>query len=151
MSVTVGHYPDVEGALGSWISANFHTMPGGLVFPGPSEFPGVGSLRCVTELPADLAAEVPLVEVARIGGGDLNHSIDAATVDITCYHSTRGAARALALLIRSTLRDVLPGQPLDGGIVLRVNTSSGPHWLPYADTAVRRFTALYQIVLSTHL
>jgi hypothetical protein len=123
MSVTVGHYPDVEGALGSWISANFHTMPGGLVFPGPSEFPGVGSLRCVTELPADLAAEVPLVEVARIGGGDLNHS----------------------------LRDMLPGQPLDGGIVLRVNTSSGPHWLPYADTAVRRFTALYQIVLSTHL
>jgi hypothetical protein len=146
----VTHYPDVEGALGSWLSANFHTFPGGGVFPGPATLPGTGSLRCVTELPADLAGALPVVEITRIGGADLNYSIESASVDVNCYHSTRITARGLALQIRAALRDQLAGQILDGGVVLRVSTSA-PVWVPYANTNVRRFTALHQIVLSTHL
>jgi hypothetical protein len=124
-------YPDVEQGVASWLAATL-------------------GVRGVTELPANLAAAVPLVEVARIGGADRDHSIDAATVDVHAYEASRPAARTLALQVRTLLRYQLAGLPLAGGVVLAVNTASGPHWVPYTDVGVRCFTGTYQIVVSTH-
>jgi hypothetical protein len=118
---------DIEAALVPWLNTR-------------------SSTRCVTELPANLAAVLPLIQVGRIGGADGVVTIDEATVDVTCFGATRTTARALAYRVQSILRTNLPGAAVTGGIVLRVNTLSGPTYLPFADETLRRFGATYQIV-----
>ena len=118
---------DVEAALVPWLNA--HT-----------------STRCLTELPADLASVLPVIQVGRIGGADGVVSIDEATVDVTCFGASRITARALAYRVQSILRTALPGAVDTGGVVLRVQTVSGPTYLPFDDPNLRRFGATYQIV-----
>lgn len=102
------------------------------------------SVRCVTELPANLADAVPIIEITRIGGADDVQSIDAATVDVTCYSGNRINARALAYRVQGILR-LAAGSAVTGGVLLRVRTISAPSWQPYDDTNVRRFGATYQV------
>lgn len=104
--------------------------------------------RCVTELPSDLIGSVPLIEVGRIGGSDRVLTMDAARVDITCFAAApRDNARKLAYQVHDLLRLRLPGTVVPGGVVLRVLTESGPTWLPYDNTSVRRFAATYEITV----
>lgn len=118
---------DVEAALVPWLNT-------------------ATSVRCVTELPANLADVVPIIEITRIGGADDTQSIDAATVDVTCYSGNRINARALAYRVQSILRTQAPGAAVIGGVLLRVRTISAPSWQPYDDPNLRRFGATYQIV-----
>lgn len=101
--------------------------------------------RCVTELPANLADVLPIIEVARIGGADDTITLDAATVDVVCYSGNRINARALAYRVNGLLRTTAAGAAVTGGVILHVRTISGPQWLPYDDLNVRRFGATYQI------
>jgi hypothetical protein len=124
-------FVDVEPMLSGWLK-------------------GATGVQCVTELPATLETAVPLIEVGRIGGSDSQVVIDAATVDVTCWGGTRDTARKLAYLVQDQMRVHLPGSPAPGGVVTFVNTVSGPTWLPYDNTAVRRFHATFQVFVRSH-
>lgn len=110
--------------------------------------PTVVTCQAATDLPADLASQVPFVRITRIGGPDTDPGLDHPTVDVECFHSTRQQARDLAASVQYQLRFTLPGHQGTGGWVSRVSTVNGPAWRPYDDLTVRRYGATYQI--STH-
>lgn len=120
---------DVERALCGWLS-------------------GTLAARCVTELPADLAEVLPLIQVGRIGGVDPYPGIDDATVDVTAFAGTYADASTLAYRAWTALRLQLPGTSVPGGTVLRVRTLSAPAFHPYDNPAVRRFGSSF--VVTTH-
>lgn len=103
--------------------------------------------RVCTDLPADLADVLPVIQVDVIGGQDLQVAVDRATVDFDCYGLDRIAARALAHQVWDWLRFTLPGSTVDGALISRVNTINQPNWVPYDDTNVRRFTFTVQVYL----
>lgn len=103
----------------------------------------VDGVRFCTELPADLADVLPVVQVTRIGGTDDGQFsvYDNALMDFDCYAATRSAARTLAEQIRTSIRTGLPGQKVGtDAFVIRCRSLTGPSWTPYENTAVRRFT-----------
>lgn len=102
----------------------------------------------VTELPADLATLIPLIQVVRFGGGDDLPVLDTAHIDVDTFASTRDGARLLAEQVRAALRFQLPGQTAGGGFVAAVSTISAPRWVPYDNTTdLRRFVASYRITI----
>lgn len=105
------------------------------------------SVRCATDVPADLAQVVPLVQIVRIGGpsDDNLHRFQAATVSVDCFDTDRLSATELAHQVDDAWRTVLPGVVTGGGVVGKVRTLSGAAWRPWADTAVRRVGATYQV------
>lgn len=105
------------------------------------------SVRCLTDLPADLQAVVPVVQIVRIGGpsDDNLSSFQAATVSVDCFAADRAAATTLAQQVDDAWRKVLPGTTTGGAVVGKVRTLSGASWRPWNDTAVRRFGASYQV------
>lgn len=102
-------------------------------------------VRVVTETPKDLATEVPLVQVVGIGGSDSVLTLDTATIDVDAFALTREAARDLAERARTSMRVTLPGRTVAGAFVARVETVSAPKWVPYDNTALRRFVATYRV------
>jgi hypothetical protein len=120
-------YPDIERLLVAHLAATL-------------------GVRFVTDLPSNLQQILPLGQVNRIGGGDDVVTIDRANVDVDTYAAGRAQALDLAERVREELRMRLPGYPVAGVVVCRVETLSGPAWRPYDDaTMVRRFGATYQI------
>lgn len=103
--------------------------------------------RVVTELPADLAAVVPVIQVTRFGGSDGTLTLDAANIDVDTFATTRDASRSLAEQVRAALRLHLPGYAASGAAVQSVTTISAPRWVPYDNTALRRFVASYRITI----
>lgn len=123
-------YASVEKLLVGWLETQL---------PAP--------VRVVTELPAGLAAKLPVVQVVRFGGPDELPTIDLPNVDVDCYAATRGASEDLAEAVRDLLRFTLPGKTVDGATVTRVQTISGPAWRPWDDTTMRRHGASYQLTI----
>lgn len=109
------------------------------------------AVRCLTDLPADLAEVAPVVQVVRIGGpsDDNNPNLLAATVSIDCFAADRGAVTVLSQQVDDALRKTLPGLTTGGATVGLIRTLTGPSWRPWDDVAVRRFGATYQIWLKT--
>ena len=103
--------------------------------------------RVVTELPANLADVLPVIQVARFGGSDDFLTLDSANVDIDTFGVSRDAARSLSEQVRSAVRLHLPGYSANGGAVQSVTTISAPRWVPYDNTSLRRFTAAYRITI----
>jgi hypothetical protein len=100
----------------------------------------------VTELPADLAGDT--VRITRISGTDSGQFsvYEDAIVDFECFASTRQAARTLAYAVRDYLRNTLPGETVDAkAFVVAVRSVNGPVWVPYDNTAVRRFVYTAQV------
>jgi hypothetical protein len=125
-------YDDVETLLTGWF---------------PTVLSGV---RAVTELPADLAGNVPLLRITVLGGDEPVPTLDRVTVDLEAFHATRAEASALAGDARRLLRFMLPGHVTStGSVVAKVATSARPAWRPYDDVAVRRVGALYQLTVHT--
>jgi hypothetical protein len=110
---------------------------------------GALAVRCLTDLPNDLQAQVPVVQVVRIGGpsSDNDRRLEAATMSIDCFAADRGAATALALQVDRAMRDALPGTyvPSANAVVTKVRTLTGASWRPWDDLSVRRFGATYQV------
>lgn len=101
-------------------------------------FPGV---RVVTETPANLADELPLIQVVGIGGSGNIYDFENPRVDLDVFAGDRGDARHLAQQIHDWLLRELPGQTLGiGSAVLSVTEFMAPVWTPYDNTTVRRFT-----------
>lgn len=105
--------------------------------------------RVVTELPANLASVVPLIQVVRFGGADEFITIDTANIDIDVFASSRTEARLISEEVRTAVRLYLPGYIGygAGGAVQSVTTISAPRWVPYDNTSLRRFTAAYRITI----
>jgi hypothetical protein len=118
-------YADVEALLTSWLQGQLGA-----------------AARVVTETPANITQT--LVQVIRIGGAR-RFTFDHATVDIECFATTRQLARAMSDQVGLLLEQTLPGQRIGAGSVGAVICTSGPSWLPWDDTNVRRFGATYQV------
>jgi len=104
-------------------------------------------VRCLTDLPADLASAAPIVQIVRIGGpsDDSFSNFQAATVSVDCFAADRLAATTLAQQLDDAWRKVLPGAAVSGAVVGKVRTLTGASWRPWDDTAVRRVGATYQV------
>lgn len=110
----------------------------------------LGGVRAVTELPSDLQAQVPLHRVMGAGGTanpDMPRllvprvSIDSFDVGYAAASQAAQAARAAMLSLR--------GQTINGTAFTFVELVSGPIWVPYPDTQIRQFTAMYQLHVMT--
>lgn len=113
--------------------------------------PGQVTARVATDVPSDLADEVPFVQVARIGGpdDDNDYTLDKPTVSVDCFAADRPSASTLGLQVHKALRKALPGVTTGGAVVTAVLTVSGMAWRPWDDVTVRRFGATYQLFLKS--
>lgn len=109
-------------------------------------------VRCLTDLPANLATQLPVVQVVRIGGptDDNDPNFHTPTVSVDCFAVDRAAATALSQQADDALRKVLPGVTTGGATVTKVQTISGASWRPWDDLALRRFGASYALHLKTN-
>lgn len=107
------------------------------------------SARVVTETPADMTANLPVIRVQAFGGTGDAYQFDTARLDVDVFHSTRAAARTLAYQVRASLLQNLPGQYLHGAMVLSVAEFLAPIWTPYDNTNLRRFTLSVSVRLHT--
>lgn len=141
--MTAPAYVASESVIRTWLAAHF-----------------TGTARVVTELPANLEASLPVVEVERIGGTAAYPSLlDRPRMDVWCYAGATGtagqpgyvsprvAARNLAEQVRAALLFQLPGQSAAGGFVAQVTEQQAPVWRPFDNTDVRRFQATYTFAI----
>lgn len=121
-------YVDVERLLVQWLGSQLNC-------------------RVVTDLPANLEQQVPLLQIQRIGGADTRPGLDFAGLDVDAFGPDRGSAVALAEKARHVLRFRLPGTQIDSAVFTRVDTTEAPSFRPYDNTALRRFGATYRLVV----
>lgn len=128
--------PDAEATLIAW-------LPGVL-----ASVYGVTARVCA-ETPADLASEVPLVRLYRIGGSPdpALPGLDKPVLDVDCFAASRQSSGLLARQVHDLMRITLPGTVTGDAVCGAVVTIAGPRWLAYGDIAVRRFNATYQIMM----
>jgi|SRR5690606_11193177 len=120
---------DIEAVLVAWLEA---------------AIPGV---HASTETPPDLDDRLPWVQVTRLGGPYDGFRRDQPTVDIAAYAASRPAASQLAQQVQEALHTRLWGATVGGAVVSRVETRTGPHWVPYDNPNVRRYEATYAFVI----
>lgn len=104
------------------------------------------SARICTELPATLSGDT--VRVTRISGTDDGQFsvYEDANLDFDCFAATREGAYALAASVRDYLRNDLPGTKVGSdAFVIRVRSVTGPAWLPWDNTDVRRVIYTAQV------
>lgn len=110
--------------------------------------------RVCTETPDDLADVLPCIRITRFAGGaDEVYTFDNPSIDFDCYAATRAAAQTLAYEVRTWVRNTLPGTTIGDdttgrAFVARSQDILGPHWTPYDNTSLRRFT--YSAALRLH-
>ncbi|MFI0162248.1 hypothetical protein ACH4OH_27945 [Streptomyces albidoflavus] len=97
------------------------------------------------ELDNGLLAELPTVQVQRVGGSDDGLRLDRALVDVDVYAATRADAITLAGTVRGLLLGELRGSADEVAVVGRVATVSPPVVRPYENTSLRRVGATYEI------
>lgn len=117
---------DVEAELVAWLHARL-------------------TVRVLTDLPANLADILPVIQVQRIGGDDDALRLDRALVDVDVYAASRPAASALMAQARSVLLSELRGLATESAVFTMARTITGPAWRPYENPALRRFGASFEI------
>lgn len=105
------------------------------------------AVTAATELDNDLLADLPIVQVTRVGGGDDGFRLDRALVDIDVYAATQAGAATLMEDVRGALLGTLRGSTLPGAVVGLVRTVSAPARRPYENTGLRRYGATFEIFL----
>lgn len=120
-------WPDVEIELVAWLGAQ------------------LGGVRVCTELPADLGAVLPVVQVQRVGGDDDTFRLDRALVDVDVYAATRADASTLARQVRDDLVMNLRGTSTAAAAFGLVATVAAPQWRPYENINLRRLGATYEL------
>lgn len=102
-------YPDVEGALRSWLRT------------------AIGSQRVFFGLPKQVTeSSFPLVVITRVGGGDEagDAAVDTATIQLDCWGSIdtasgygkKATATTLKNSVRSALNDLANGADLTAAV-----------------------------------
>lgn len=107
-------------------------------------------VRCVLDTPADLATAAPLVQIQTVSGpsDDDNAWLIAATVSVDSFAADYPSAMSLGWQVDRAFRHLLPGASYGGATFGKVRTLSIPSRRPWADVAVRRYGATYQIWLN---
>lgn len=110
-------------------------------------------VRCVLDIPADLATVAPVVQIVTIGGpsDDSQPALIAATVSVDSFAADYPSASALAWRVDEAFRRHLPGTTVNGTSFGAVRTLTVPSRRPWDDLAVRRYGAVYQIWLHAAL
>jgi hypothetical protein len=131
MSDASDEFPNPETVLRGWLVTLFPTV------------------RIVSELPADLETELPVLQVVRGSGDDPRTfmAIDRAVIDVDVWHADRVSASAMAETVRRYIRRDLPGTTIDGAVFAWATTLVAPRWQPDPNPKVRRFTATYEVGL----
>lgn len=117
---------DVEAELVAWLHARL-------------------TVRVLTDLPANLASILPVIQVQRVGGDDDSFRLDRALVDVDVYAATRPAASVLMAQTRSALLAELRGVATESAVFTMARTVTAPAWRPYENPALRRFGASFEI------
>jgi hypothetical protein len=120
---------DIEAVLIAWLEAN------------------VDGVSASTETPSDLDNQLPWVQVVRTGGGYDGYRRDQPTVDVAVFADTGPAAFALAAQIQYRLHEEFARSTTGGAVISRVETSTGPHRVPYDNPGMRRYEATYRFVV----
>lgn len=103
------------------------------------------AVRVVTDLPANLVEELPVVQIQRAGGDDDTFRLDRAFVDIDVYAAARPAASQLMAQTRSLLLVTLRGATTASAVFTSARTISAPTWRPYENQNLRRFGVTFEI------
>lgn len=103
--------------------------------------------RVVTDLPANLDTQVPLLQIQRVGGTDPRPGLDFVGLDVDAYGPDRATAVSYAEDARYALRFELPGTQIEGAVFTRVDTTEAPALRPYDNTKLRRFGATYRLIV----
>jgi hypothetical protein len=96
-----------------------------------------------TETPAQLETRIPLVQLARISGGDDTFRLDYPVVDVDAFAADRLSAATLAENVRASLMRLQWHGVFQQAVVTDVVARIRPRWLPYDNAAVRRYGATY--------
>lgn len=107
----------------------------------------IEDVRASTETPPDLQDRLPWLQVVRIGGPYDGFRLDQPTVDIAAFDSTGPAASALAAHVQVLLHEQLARAKTGTAVVTRVETVTGPHWVPYDNPGLRRYEATYRLTV----
>lgn len=104
------------------------------------------SARVVNDLPADLEAKLPLVQVQVLPGGGDDRVTDTTLVDVDVFAATRTGMWDLARDVRAALL-AASGRHVPGARVVidTVDTSSRPAPVSYGNPAIRRAVATYAL------
>lgn len=109
--------------------------------------PTVGFEKVFREPPPNLSHAIPLVTVARFGGGDDALVIDQQRIQVDVFASTADTAEQLGEDLRTALRLHLPRYTFGGAVVGRVQTMSAPQLVPWAASGIFRSAARYQLTV----
>jgi len=126
--------PDIEQVLTGWLPGQLAAVYGTVA-------------RVVAETPYAMENQAPIVRLYRTTGADIQSIIDKPVISVDSYGATRASASLLARQVHNLLHFQFQGTVTGGAVAGYVNTVAGPRWLPYADLAVRRFNATYEINL----
>lgn len=99
--------------------------------------------RVVTDLPADLGADLPLYQVAKVGGSGIAPGFDYVEIDVDAYGGDREGAVAAAEAARWYLTRELVGPLGESMTVTRVRADALPRIVLYENPALRRAVATY--------
>lgn len=130
-------FPSIEQILVAWLP----TVTGGV--------------HATTDLPHDFQNAdgpthmLPVIQIDRQSGADLDFKLDRPVLDIDVYAGTRAQSQDLAEMVRAALRFSLPGATVGGAVFTRCRTIVGPRLLPHANPAVRRYSANYELLFHT--
>ena len=127
-------FPDIEQVLTRWLPAQLAAVYG-------------TTARVVAETPYAMENQTPMVRLYRTTGSDIQAIIDKPVISVDSYGADRASASLLARQVHNLLHFQFQGTVTGGAVAGYVNTVAGPRWLPYADLAVRRFNATYEINL----
>lgn len=107
----------------------------------------VEAITASTETPDELDGNLPWVQVVRTGGPYDGYRRDQPSVDIAAFAATGPQAAALAAQIQHLLHEQFANSVTSGAVISRVDTTTGPHWTPYDNPAMRRYEAAYRFVV----
>lgn len=103
-------------------------------------------LPASTELPADLEAKLPRIQVARVPS-PAGYRLDRPLVDVSTWYpkARRGDCSKTARDIAGWITSDLPGPRRPHGVVTSATVPTAPHWVPDPNPNLCRYLASYQL------
>lgn len=102
--------------------------------------------RVAAQTPDNLESYAKFVQVQRAGGPS-GRFASYPVMYVASFAPTYGAAAALAVDVDDAFLHALPGMVIAGGRIQDVEGRSGPSPLPYENTLVERFQAVYALAV----
>lgn len=107
----------------------------------------VEGVTASTETPSDLDDQLPWLLVRRVSGPYDGFRVDRPSVDIATFHTDGPAALNLARQVQALLHNELAGSTYQQAVINRVETSTGPHSVPYDNPNMRKAEANYRFAI----